>query len=160
MITVSFTGHRSFDKSLDGELLRSAIRAIIMSGKRVTFWSGMARGFDLAAAEVVLDFIDQGANATLCCAVPYALQSKSFPLEDKLLYDRILSRASEVVTLEERYRVDVFHRRNNLLVDRAEQILAYYDGMGSGGTAYTVKRAQRAGIRVDNIYPQPQLQLF
>ncbi len=160
MKSISFSGHRYFDMSLDGEPLRNTIDSLVASGEQLVFWSGMAVGFDLAAAEVVLSHIDRGADATLCCAVPYIAQHERFSPSDRALYDYVMSRADRIETLSDHYRPDIFMRRNDLLVDRCDLLVAYYDGEGRGGTAYTVKRALRRGVKVENIYPQQQLSLF
>ena len=50
--TAAFTGHRRYDGECD-DALRAVVRELYGWGFRV-FWSGMALGFDLAAAEAVL----------------------------------------------------------------------------------------------------------
>ena len=50
--TAAFTGHRRYDGECD-DALRAVVRELYGRGFRV-FWSGMALGFDLAAAEAVL----------------------------------------------------------------------------------------------------------
>ena len=48
-------------------------------------------------------------------------------------------------------------RRNDFLVDNATVVVAWWDGVPRGGTAYTLRRARHAGCRVINIYPDLQL---
>ncbi len=156
---ISFTGHRDYDQERFAQPLRDSIRGLVEQGATV-FWSGMAVGFDLAAAEAVLELRDAGAAVELNCAIPYSGQSQSFSAEDCARYDRVLSRADRVVTLAESYSVEVYTRRNDFLVERADRMVADYDGEGKSGTAYTSRKARRKGIMVENIYPQQQLSLF
>ena len=43
-------------------------------------------------------------------------------------------------------------RRNDYMIANAGQLIAYYDGSHSGGTAYTVSRAKAARRPVTNLY--------
>lgn len=70
-----FTGHRPEKLSMPEDkiiaALEHAIRAAIEDGYQ-TFISGMARGVDLWAAEIVLRLRDAGEPVRLICASPYA----------------------------------------------------------------------------------------
>lgn len=69
-----FTGHRPERlKQSEKEitvLLETAIRAAISDGI-VTYISGMARGVDIWAAEIVLRLRAEGEDIHLVCAIPY-----------------------------------------------------------------------------------------
>ncbi|MFR9636837.1 MAG: SLOG family protein, partial [Rikenellaceae bacterium] len=107
-MNISFTGHRDFDAERFMELLRSHIVRFSQCGS-VTFWSGMAVGFDLAAAECVLELRDEGYDLKLCCVVPYVGQSQFFNRVDLERYDLVLRRADRVVTLAADYTPDIFY---------------------------------------------------
>lgn len=68
-----FTGHRpeklKQSESVIVKSLETAIKEAIADGKRV-FISGMARGVDIWAAEIVLRLRKEGANVKLICASP------------------------------------------------------------------------------------------
>lgn len=160
-MNISFTGHREFDRVRHGVALRECVEGFVARSCETTiFWSGMAVGFDLAAAEVVLELRGAGCDVRLCCVVPYIGQDQFFSAEDRERYEAVLGSADRVVTLAEGYSREVFYRRNDYLVEQADSIIAYFDGVKSGGTAYTVRRARRAGVAVENIYPCRQLSLF
>ena len=91
--TAAFTGHRRYDGECD-DALRAVVRELYGRGFRV-FWSGMALGFDLAAAEAVLALRGELPGLRLCCAVPFPGQADRFPEADRLRYMRILDRADE-----------------------------------------------------------------
>ena len=69
-----FTGHRPEKIGIPDEtviaLLDKAISEAIQSGYR-TFISGMARGVDIWAAEIVLRLRDAGQPIRLICVSPY-----------------------------------------------------------------------------------------
>ena len=69
-----FTGHRPEKlKIAEDEVMKSLkkeIRTAIADGYQ-TYISGVARGIDLWAAEIVLDFRDEGVSIRLICASPY-----------------------------------------------------------------------------------------
>ncbi len=159
-MNISFTGHREFDRErFDGALYRRILE--IANTEASTFWSGMAVGFDLAAAEAVLKARDWGANIRLNCVVPYVGQSLFYSDRDVERYENIIRRANRVITLAEEYSREVYFRRNDYLIEQADMFIAYFDGnLSSGGTAYTIRHARRAGLTIENLYPQQQLSLF
>lgn len=154
---VAFTGHRSYDGRAD-RALAAAVAELWQRGFR-TFLTGMAVGFDLAAAEAVLRLRDAGAGLTLVCAVPFPGQARRYPSADRLRYDAVLARADRTLVVAPHYRPDCYMRRNDLLVAESSLLLAWYDGSPSG-TRYTVRRAQRCGVEVVNLWRDPQRELF
>lgn len=155
---ISFTGHRNIDVThtilqLDGLLAD-------YSSCDVTFLSGMAEGFDLLAAERVLAARASGKSFRLGCIVPYMGQINTLHGVDRERYQRVLSLADEVLTMEEIYSHGVYYRRNTYLVSEADLLIAYFDGIYKGGTADTIRRARRVGREVINLYPTSQLSLF
>ena len=89
-----FTGHRPErlgmpeTEAIFG--LKKEIRAAIADGFQ-TFISGMARGVDLWAAEIVLALRDEGAVVRLICASPYRGFESRWSLEWQERYRRIIS---------------------------------------------------------------------
>ncbi len=158
-MTIAFTGHRNFDHSDLKIPLIEVIKRYITEEETI-FLSGMAIGFDLAAAEAVISLSREFKNIQLICVVPYADQSKFFSESDRARYSGVLESADEVVILESEYSKMVFHHRNDYLVESADMIIAYYDRAGKGGTAYTVRRAKQKRVALLNLYPEAQLSLF
>ncbi|MFI3247641.1 MAG: SLOG family protein [Rikenellaceae bacterium] len=158
-MTIAFTGHREYDAERTNDML---YRSVVEWASQcdVTFLSGMAVGFDLAAGEAVLEARRNGYSLKLKCVVPYADQSRYFSDEDILRYNDLLEAADEVIILSESYSRDVFFQRNDYLVESADLIISYFNGINRGGTAYTVRKARRVGVPVQNLYPQQQLSLF
>ena len=139
-LVVGFTGHRTYGGQADGAL-DAHLTALYGRGAR-TFVSGMAVGFDMAAAEAALRLRARYADVRLVCAVPFEGQEARFPAADRERYARLLAAADERVTVCPRYAPGCYARR--------------YDG-SSGGTRYTLRRALRRGREVVNLCPEALL---
>lgn len=151
--TAAFTGHRTY-RGEAAEALAALLGDLHAEGYR-RFLCGMALGFDMAAAEAVLALRAAHPEVRLVCVVPFAGQDRRFPAVEQERYRRILEAADETVVLRDDYRPDCYARRNDCLTDGASVVVAWYDG-SSGGTHYTVRRARRLGLRVLNLWQNPQ----
>ncbi|KAB4253869.1 SLOG family protein [Bacteroides uniformis] len=159
---VAFTGHRK-ERILQGcgnnfgvlEQIRNvvAVRVRELYGQGYgVFYTGMANGFDMIAAEAVLQVKDTYKDITLVAAVPFRKQPLWFDAEDQLLYKNLLKRMDRVVMLSENYYRGCYIRRDEYMVSKADTFLAYWDLVRKGGTFYTVSKAVEAGKSVINIY--------
>lgn len=146
--SAAFTGHRTY-MGMAADALQTVVEELYERGVR-TFMSGMAVGFDLAAAETVLALRGRLPELRLVCAVPFAGQQCSFHAVDRERFQRILAAADEVRILSDRYFTGCFLRRDDYLVDHASVIVAWYNG-SPGGTHYTVRRARKRSIEVINL---------
>lgn len=154
--TVAFTGHRTYVGEC-GERLADAVRRFHSRGYR-TFLSGMAIGFDLAAAETVLALKSVLPDIRLVCVIPFDGQERGFAAADRERFARIVAEADDTIILAKHYAPDVYYRRNDFLVDNSSAVIAYCDGSRSG-TLYTLKRARKKGLETENLYADPQ-QIF
>ena len=154
---LSFTGHRDYDAN-SNEQLYTTLEGAYRDGYRI-FLSGMAVGFDMAAAEAVLRLRQCYADVELVCVVPFRGQEQKFSSQDKIRYQIILDAADRIETLAEHYFVACYAMRNNYLLDNSSCLVAYYDG-SKGGTHYTYCRAIKLKHRVINIHRSSQLSLF
>lgn len=144
-LCVSFTGHRTYrDEGCDR--LSATLAELYARGFR-TFLSGMALGFDLAAAEAVVALRRLHPDARLVAVVPFRGQAARFPAARRQRYEALLARADEVVVLAEEYHRGCYARRNDFLVDHAAVVVSWYDG-SPGGTRYTVERARTRGREI------------
>ncbi|MEG1611787.1 MAG: SLOG family protein [Alistipes sp.] len=154
--TVAFTGHRTYNGKSDTALF-AMVQQLYDEGFR-NFMSGMAVGFDLAAAAAVVILRNLHPDVRLVCAVPFEGQERRFSSTDKARYCALLAQANEVIYLCENYCPECYALRNNLLVDCATVIVAWFDG-SAGGTRQTVQRARRVGLRIENLWIDPQQKL-
>lgn len=120
------------------------IRTAIADGFQ-TFISGMARGVDLWAAEIVLALRDEGAAIRLICASPYQGFEARWSQNWQERYRRVLERADLVRFICPEYSRECFQMRNEWMVDHSARIIAVYNG-GPGGTRNTVEYARKKQI--------------
>ena len=117
-----------------------------------TFYSGMAMGFDIVAAEAVL-LLREGcktASIKLICALPYIEQAAAFTGDWKKRYEDILSKADEVVLISDQYYKSCYQKRNMFMVDNSDFVITWFDGK-PGGTKNTLAYAARKGARIINL---------
>lgn len=133
--------HRSAQEAIT--VLAAAIDQAIAEGY-TTFISGMAKGVDIWAAEIVLDRRAQNPEIKLICAVPYPgfELGKKGKWTERIL--RIMSDANSVKFVREKYSRSVFQIRNIWMVDHSSLLIAAYDGE-AGGTKNTIDYALREG---------------
>lgn len=145
-----FTGHRP--EKLDQpeavvvEVLKKEIRTAI-ADEFQTFISGMARGVDLWAAEIVLAFRNEGAAVRLICASPYQGFESRWNQEWQERYRWVMEQANLVRFISPGYSRGCFQRRNEWMVDHSARVIAAYNGQ-SGGTRNTVEYAKGHGVPV------------
>lgn len=149
-ITAAFTGHRTY-RGEGREALRHTVEELYVRGYR-TFLSGMAVGFDLAAAEAVLELRARRPEVRLVAVIPFEGQERRFGPSERARFQRVRAAADRVVVLAPEYRRGCYAVRNDWLVDRSSCLVAWYDG-SPGGTRYTVRRALARGCEVRNLHP-------
>lgn len=154
--TACFTGHRP-QKLPDGGSRNSTATRVIKSmlyacvSEAVndgydTFITGMQRGIDLWAGEIVLSLM-AGSNLRLICAMPYEGFGKEFTGVDKWTFERILEAASAKVTLCPRYTKDCMALRNKFMVDNSSRLIAVADDLKSG-TGQTLRYARSSNLDI------------
>lgn len=170
--SASFTGHRP-DKIQGWKLLATTIekairerlrQAIIKAAEEGVecFNSGAAPGVDLWAADEVLRLRKEGSlNPTthLRLLLPYPTFSASFTPSEQALYNSIVERmeeGDEVVEVCAHYHPGCYNMRNDRLAEECDLMIAYYQG-ATGGTRYTLRKAQSLGRKVTNLF---QAELF
>lgn len=145
------TGHRpnklgGYGQEVTEKLVRIAVLWLAENQpKRVI--TGMALGWDqalaLAARELGIPYI---------CAVPFVGMQDKWPQESKNLYIDILSDAFEIVYVSDppyaAYKMQV---RNEWMVDRADAVLALWDG-SDGGTGNCIRYATKKEKQIVNLW--------
>ncbi len=137
-----FTGHRILEADFNKRTLIKVIKNALKSGV-LTYYSGMAAGFDLLATEILLSFKKEYPSLRLIACIPCEEQDKYFSAEEKRRYLDALALADEKIVLSPHYYNGCMHVRNKYMVERADCMIAYCKHP-TGGTAYTVKRFQKA----------------
>lgn len=169
-ITVAFTGHRPKDlppsystsdlyKSESWRSVINTVKEQLKSLKATTAISGMAQGFDTAAALAVLSLRDEEHYPiSLHLEIPCPGQESLWPQPDQLLYHSILSKADTVHYIVPPGHVFpgkyIFLLRNKKMVDQADTVIALWTGKETGGTYQTINYAKREHKPIINIWAQ------
>ena len=159
----AFTGHRprKFPWGYDEtdarcvalkKALTEQISTLVEAGY-TDFFSGMAEGTDTWAALAVLDLKRENPVLKLHCVLPCEGQADQWSIPARELYLSILEQADDIVYVSREYSKNCMQKRNHYLVDHAACLLAVYNGEQRGGTAMTVRYAQRLGRKVIMLTP-------
>lgn len=145
-----FTGHRPEklhnDEAAVCTVLSNAIDAAIADGF-VTFITGMARGVDIWAAEIVLARKAVNSEIRLICALPHPDFEKRWSAAWQARYTAVLQQADLVRTICPVFSMASYQIRNEWMVDHSARVIAIYNG-ASGGTAKTIAYAEKNGVEV------------
>ena len=138
------------------EKLTDQIKKLVNSGV-TDFFSGMAEGTDTYCAQIVLDLRRKNPTLNLHCVLPCEGQADRWGDLARERYHTILKQADFVEHVSRKYYDGCMLARNRRLVDQAGILLAVYNGERRGGTAATVRYAQRAGREIIMIDPLAQI---
>lgn len=156
---VAFTGHRTYSTS-EIERLETVIEQLYSEGY-THFISGMAEGFDLAAAECVIRLKAHLKAIELECVIPFKGHISTLSSADQERYTAICRQADRVTTLAESSHPKVYFDRNDYLIESADAMICYYSGKRRSGTGYTVTKGLKKGLRTINLYADGvQIQFF
>lgn len=151
-LTCCFTGHRHIEPQNLCQIsakLEKVLCHLIENGFSV-FVCGGAIGFDLLAARAVLALKQEFPHIRLHMALPCKDQCKYWTSAQKNTYQGILEKSDVVCYTQDFYSAGCMHKRNRYLLEKSSCVVAYLT-QKKGGTLYTVKQAQKAGIPVINL---------
>lgn len=148
-----FTGHRP-EKLHQPEAvivteLEKEIRNAVAEGF-TTFISGMARGTDIWAAEIVIKLKDEGEDIKLIAASPYDGFERNWSLDWQKRYAAVMRKADLIRFICPGYSKTCFQIRNEWMVDHSARVIAVFNGE-PGGTKNTIDYATEKKIYVVNL---------
>ena len=148
-----FTGHRPEklqrkEKEIRSDLERE-IRQAIQDGLTV-FITGMARGIDINAAEIVLQLREEGYPIRLICASPYPGFENNWSRTWQNRYRTVMAKADLMRYICPQYSQECFQIRNEWLVNHSARVIAVFNGQPSG-TKNTIDYALWQGVPVVQI---------
>jgi len=149
----SFTGHRpeklQSSETAVQKALAEAISNAYADGFR-TFISGMARGVDIWAAELVLEYKSLHPDIHLICALPHPDFEKRWSKDWQQRYNTILSQADLTKTVCDAFSYGAYQKRNEWMVNHSARVIAVYNGE-AGGTRNTIEYAKMQGVSLVTI---------
>lgn len=150
--TIAATGHRvehlaaHLGRPIDYEELIALAKLELAVSRPKSVIVGMATGWDLAVGAAALSL-----RLPVIAAIPFPGQTTRFDPESLALWQRVLTGATEATHVSWQYDFGVFQRRNEWMVDRADEVLALFGGW-KGGTKNCVRYALEKGKRVENCW--------
>ena len=145
-----FTGHRPEKLHKPEEQIKKALERAILQAVDdgfVTFISGMARGVDIWAAEIVLDMRRDNPELRLICALPHPNFEQSWRMDWRNRYNAIRAAADLERTISPVYSKAAYQKRNVWMVDHSALVIAVFNGE-SGGTLNTIRYAQQNQVEI------------
>ena len=144
-----FTGHRDIASGkipIVKEKLVAAINDAVSRGY-TDFYNGGALGFDIMAAEAVLEIKKTNPLIRLHIIVPCENQALKWGKKEIERYEAVKAAADEVKVLSPHYFRGCMQIRNRYMVDASSICIAFVE-RSSGGSADTVKYARQKGTEV------------
>lgn len=139
--TCCVTGHRNIPDAqrpyVESELRREVCQAIQDGYTR--FISGFAAGADLIFADIVAEQKKLHPEISLEAALPHAARVNTHDAR----FHELLSMCDSVKVECEKYAPYCFDRRNRYMVRQSQRVIAVFDGRRTGGTALTLRYAQK-----------------
>ncbi len=145
-----FTGHRPEKLTRSETVIRKdleiQIHQAVADGLNV-FITGMARGVDIWAAQIVLKLRDAGYPVKLMCACPYDGFETGWSQDWQRQYREILTAADFVKYICGGYSRVCFQIRNEWMVNHAARVIVVFNGEKSG-TKNTIEYAAKVGVPI------------
>lgn len=145
-----FTGHRPEKLNTSEKEVKAALRKQIDQAVHdgfTVFITGMARGVDLWAAEIVLDLRKRNKEIRLICAIPHDGFEARWSPSWQELYRYVLAEADLTRVISKGYHTGVYQVRNEWMVNHSTRVIAVFNGQPSG-IKNTIDYAYRQGVPV------------
>lgn len=158
--TACFTGHRpqklpwGFNEEDERCLMMKSrtkveIENAIRKGYK-TFLCGMALGFDMICAEIVLELKNKYSNITLIGALPCKNQSERWTKSQQERHNNLIKRLDGIRCVHEKYTDDCMQERNRFMIDNSSLIIALRPTK-NGGAKSTIDYAKALNKKVVEI---------
>lgn len=144
------TGHRPPKLGGYGDSVRLGLRTLavrhFLDARPSQIISGMALGWDQAVAEAAIELC-----VPFIAAVPFEGQENRWPVESQRRYRQLIAAAAAAEIISPYPGARAMQQRNEWMVDRADRIVALWDGTW-GGTFNCIEYANRVRVPVDNLW--------
>jgi len=153
--TCFFTGHRALPGDRIPEIALQTREQIYLHAANgyINFICGGAVGFDTVAAVQVAKVKAGGTPIRLVLALPCRDQTALWKNTEMLrLYQRIKGTADDIIYVNDLFFDGCMKERNRFMVEASSACIAYFNGGRIGGTAQTLRMAEKKHITVTNIF--------
>ena len=116
-----------------------------MEDGATTFYTGMARGVDLWAADMILHLRGRFPLVNLICVLPCADRIENISGPERFHVHAVMQAADQVLPLSEHFYRGCYRDRNAYMVRHSRRLIALLADIRSG-TGQTVHMAERAGL--------------
>ena len=155
--TACLTGHRPknlpwhYDETKDNCVrfkndLREILERAIKYGLK-NFLIGMAEGFDMIAAELLLKLRRSYGYIKIIAVIPFVGQERMWQSIQRERYHKILKQCDDKIILSQKYTDDCLNDRNKFMVENSSVIIACHNGKPSG-TGNTIKYGRRSSCKI------------
>lgn len=132
--------------NLAKDYLTSEIRP--WSDRDLAIITGMALGWDQALAIAAYSL-----GVPFIAAVPFVGQEKRWPEADQIMYKDLLTKAARVeIITAGGFSTEAMYVRNMWMVDRADSLVALWNGDKEGGTYHCIRYAKSKNKRIENLW--------
>ena len=143
-----FTGHRPEKLKIPEDrlalLLEGEVKKAIASGF-TTYITGMAKGTDIVAGEIILRLREQDDRLKLICALPHPGFGLHWSGGWTERFQKVLAAADLVRTICPSFSYATYQTRNEWMIRHSALVIAVFNGE-RGGTKNTLDYAQRTGV--------------
>lgn len=145
-LVCALSGHRTLPPDFDRNALHDAIEFLIREGCDY-FLCGMAQGFDLLALEEIAAFRRRYPHVQIEACIPFPGHEERLAPALRRQYEQLLSLCDRKTVVCDHYFAGCFLKRDAYMADCADVLLCYLREEQSG-TGYTVRYAEKRGIRI------------
>jgi len=160
--TACFTGHRPNklpwgynENMINCKIFKQDLKAMIESLINLgitTFFTGMAEGFDMISAEIVLNLKNKFPEIKLIAVIPCLGQEIKWNLNQQKRYINLINQCDKKIVLSRQYTQTCMNDRNRSMVDNSSIVIACFNG-NPGGTQNTIRYAKQQNCKLKIINP-------
>ncbi len=117
-----------------------------------TFLTGMAQGFDMIGAEILIELRKKYKHIKIIAVIPCFNQPSKWNEKEQERYNNILKQCDNKYLLNATYTPTCMNDRNKVMVENSSFCIACYNGK-AGGTRNTLIYAKQKGVKVKILTP-------
>ena len=111
------------------------------------FYIGMAEGFDMISAEILIKLRKIYRHIRIIAVIPCLNQEKFWSPRQQQRYREIVKCCNKKIVLAKIYTQNCMNERNIYMVNKSSIVIACYNGK-SGGTRNTILYAKSKGLKI------------